>query len=41
MNALNNAAPADDQPVADPDREALVPLEIHQLMLEVLRLTRA
>jgi hypothetical protein len=41
MNALNDAAPADDQPVADPDGEALVPIEIHQLMLEVLRLAHA
>lgn len=41
MDALNGAASADDQPVADRDGEALVPIEIYQLMLEVLRLAHA
>ena len=41
MSALNDAAPPAEDPTADPDREALVPIEIHQLMLEVLRLAHA
>ena len=41
MSALGDAAPPADDAAANPDREALVPIEIHQLMLEVLRLAHA
>jgi hypothetical protein len=41
MNALNDAAPPAEDATADPDSDALVPIEIHQLMLEVLRLAHA